>query len=91
MESRLTAFKTGETVQLKSGGPIMTVEGTSKYGVLASWFAYGQCRRQRFVRHSIQRAQAPQAHPPGAAPSDLLSPTAAGAPDPAARLDPTPA
>ena len=32
-------FKTGDTVQLKSGGPIMTVDGTTDKGeIYCRWF-----------------------------------------------------
>lgn len=64
MESDVTdAFQPGDLVQLKSGGPIMTVDEISKhgYGVAAIWFAYGKRHRDRFPALSLQRAAAGQA------------------------------
>ena len=31
-------FQAGETVVLKSGGPLMTVRGISGYNVICNWF-----------------------------------------------------
>jgi len=52
------AFKPGDIVQLKSGGPSMTVDEISNYGVRAVWFAYGKWRRQVFVAAALQPAEA---------------------------------
>jgi uncharacterized protein YodC (DUF2158 family) len=71
MQSDVTdAFKPGDLVQLKSGGPIMTVDDISKlgYGVAAIWYAYGKRRRHRFPALSPQRAAARQARPFGTRP-----------------------
>jgi uncharacterized protein YodC (DUF2158 family) len=53
----IDVFETGDVVQLKSGGPIMTVDAIEKYGVWACWFAYGKRHRNRFAALSLQRAE----------------------------------
>jgi uncharacterized protein YodC (DUF2158 family) len=50
-------------VQLKSGGPIMTVEAgdpVAHWGIQATWFAYGKCRSTQFDVQALQAATAPQ-------------------------------
>jgi uncharacterized protein YodC (DUF2158 family) len=52
------SFQIGDVVQLKSGGPAMTVdEVTAADGVWAVWFAYGKDHRRRFAMLSLQRAK----------------------------------
>lgn len=59
-------FKPGDLVQLKSGGPIMTVERVPEHGgVWASWFAYADRRNEHFASESLQRAEALRARPSG--------------------------
>jgi len=67
------AFKSGDVVQLKSGGPIMTVDTISQYGVFAIWFAYGKRRRQEFPALCLQRAAVPQARARGTSPCACAS------------------
>ena len=76
MEKQMTdAFQPGDLVQLKSGGPIMTVEEISKYGgVRASWFAYGKRHREHFEALSLQPATAPRARPFGTRPGAPATP-----------------
>ena len=63
------AFQPGDLVQLKSGGPIMTVDRIPEYGgVWASWFAYGKRHEERFEALSLQPAAAPRARPFGTRP-----------------------
>jgi uncharacterized protein YodC (DUF2158 family) len=65
----MDAFQPGDLVQLKSGGPIMTVEEMSNYsGVRASWFTYGKRHKESFEAASLQPAAAPQARPFGTRP-----------------------
>ncbi len=64
MKSDVTdAFQRGDLVQLKSGGPIMTVDAPSEYsdGVFAIWFAYGKRHRSLFPPQSLQHAESPSA------------------------------
>ena len=50
------SFQVGDVVQLKSGGPIMTVDRISEYGVRAAWFAYGKDHQCQFDPLALQRA-----------------------------------
>ncbi len=66
MKSDVTdAFQRGDLVQLKSGGPIITVDAPSEYsdGVFAIWFAYGKRHRSLFPPQSLQHAEARQPRP----------------------------
>ena len=58
-------FKLGDLVQLKSGGPVMTVDQISDEGVFTVWFAYGQRDRRWFSPHLLQAVAAPQPQPRG--------------------------
>jgi uncharacterized protein YodC (DUF2158 family) len=57
-------FKPGDIVQLKSGGPIMTVEADLETCTSASWFAYGKCHRKTFNPEALQAATVPDPTPP---------------------------
>jgi uncharacterized protein YodC (DUF2158 family) len=46
-------------VQLKSGGPVMTVERISTTGVVTTWFAYGKCQSTDIRAQALQAATAP--------------------------------
>ena len=50
-------FRAGDVVQLKSGGPAMTVDGYDDAGlVVCSWFGGRAKRRQdRFAEATLQR------------------------------------
>jgi len=76
MEKHVTdAFQPGDLVQLKSGGPIMTVDEIPKYGgVRASWFAYGKRHKENFEALSLQQAAPPRARPFGTRPGAPVSP-----------------
>jgi uncharacterized protein YodC (DUF2158 family) len=55
----MDAFQPGDLVQLKSGGPIMTVERISPDGsVLAVWFAYLRRCSRSFTTETLQAADA---------------------------------
>jgi uncharacterized protein YodC (DUF2158 family) len=49
------AFKTGDIVQLKSGGPAMTVEQVVNRTVDAVWFFKGERRRTMFHEDTLMR------------------------------------
>jgi uncharacterized protein YodC (DUF2158 family) len=53
-------FKPGDIVQLKSGGPMMTVEGVWDDWTTASWFAYGKCHSKSFNPQALQTATVPE-------------------------------
>ena len=58
-------FQPGDMVQLKSGGPIMTVCEVEKQRVWTYWFAYGKRRWHEFTMATLQRAEAPRARTRG--------------------------
>ena len=49
-------FKTGDLVQLKSGGPVMTVDTVSGQVVYAAWFAGAKHERTNFQAGALQIA-----------------------------------
>ncbi len=51
----LTKFSTGDVVQLKSGGPDMTVEAVNSFNeVICVYFDYnGNVHREKFFRHEV--------------------------------------
>jgi uncharacterized protein YodC (DUF2158 family) len=53
-------FRVGDVVQLKSGGPLMTVDGSDDNGmIVCSWFGRKAKRRQdRFAEATLQRVEA---------------------------------
>lgn len=59
-------FKPGDLVRLKSGGPVMTVDRVTPYGVHALWFAYGQSHDERFQAEALEPAPGPDMHLVGA-------------------------
>ncbi len=51
-------FKLGDTVQLKSGGPVMTVEEINeKTGILCQWFSEKEIKRARFRPETLTKAE----------------------------------
>jgi len=56
-----TTFQIGDTVRLKSGGPLMTYEGAGGLsGVICSWFDGGKLNRQGFTLATLERARPPR-------------------------------
>ncbi len=54
-------FKTGDTVQLKSGGPVMTVTGKTGGGKLTcAWFENSESKRDIFPPESLKPADVPE-------------------------------
>ena len=53
-------FKPGDIVQLKSGGPIMTVECVSEFGTRVSWFVKERCYKRGFEAQALQAATVPE-------------------------------
>jgi uncharacterized protein YodC (DUF2158 family) len=50
-------FKTGDVVQLKSGGPKMTVGGYNNLGhVVCKWFAGTESKHGMFAQDSLEPA-----------------------------------
>jgi uncharacterized protein YodC (DUF2158 family) len=56
------AFKEGDVVQLRSGGPRMTIKGIGKYGMVAKednalceWFDGAKRNEHVFELHSLER------------------------------------
>jgi uncharacterized protein YodC (DUF2158 family) len=47
-DDRNPGFNLGDLVQLKSGGPVMTIERLMNGHAKAVWFAYGNDRSQFF-------------------------------------------
>jgi uncharacterized protein YodC (DUF2158 family) len=57
-----TVFKEGDVVQLKSGGPKMTIKGIGKYGIVAKednalceWFDGKKLTEKVFEFHSLEK------------------------------------
>ena len=57
----MSEIKNGDTVRLKSGGPLMTVAGIGKYGMGASdekakctWFDKNEYREKDFHLHLLE-------------------------------------
>jgi uncharacterized protein YodC (DUF2158 family) len=59
------AFKVGDTVQLKSGGPIMTIEHIGTYGAApganCTWFEKEKAVSRVFTLESLKEASPPAA------------------------------
>jgi uncharacterized protein YodC (DUF2158 family) len=56
-------FKAGDTVKLKSGGPVMTVAGKSTIGqIICQWFDKDELKNGRFNAESLEAAN-PQMQP----------------------------
>jgi uncharacterized protein YodC (DUF2158 family) len=50
-------FNAGDTVQLKSGGPIMTVAGKNQMGqIITQWFVDSDLKRGTFNAESLDKA-----------------------------------
>ncbi len=48
-------FKVGDIVELKSGGPEMTVNGFAANGkCVCSWFAAGEARTEQFFPDALE-------------------------------------
>lgn len=60
------AFQDGQTIRLKTGGPVMTVTGTNNYGriVFSSWFQGDNLQTAQFPCDSVEVAAAPPSPPP---------------------------
>ena len=52
-------FKVGDVVQLKSGGPKMTVASTKSNaaGILCTWFDESDVKSSRFPKEALQSAK----------------------------------
>jgi uncharacterized protein YodC (DUF2158 family) len=48
------AFKVGDKVKLKSGGPVMTVESISNGNVTCVWFAGSDAKYQAFPPATLE-------------------------------------
>lgn len=64
----MDVFIVGDLVQLRSGGPVMTVDEIEKCGIWTCWFAYGRRHRNRFAANALHWAEAPQTKPFGTGP-----------------------
>ena len=54
----MAEFKKGDVVQLKSGGPTMTIRAiSSEYGVLCQWFVGDDPRRTHFDPESLRKVE----------------------------------
>lgn len=63
-------FKLGDTVWLKSGGPVMTIKGTEQGFVLCEWFDKDhKWHEGRFLPTSIENVP----EPPEISPPDYFS------------------
>lgn len=54
----MAKFKKGDLVQLKSGGPVMTVDNMNRYEIWVdvAWFVRGRLRRDTFAVEAVVRA-----------------------------------
>ena len=52
-------FEAGDTVMLKSGGPVMTVEEVEGTDVYAVWFDKNQEKRDMFQKATLRRYDGP--------------------------------
>lgn len=50
----MQAFNVGDKVQLKSGGPVMTVESVSSGNVTCLWFAGSESKCQAFPAATLE-------------------------------------
>lgn len=55
--SEADRFEVGEIVQLKSGGPKMTIEGQADAMVSCTWFDGGKQVRSRFVAKTLKKSE----------------------------------
>ena len=53
-------WKTGDLVQLKSGGPPMTVREVSDQGVECRWFDKDRLRSEMFVDGEVEAGKSPK-------------------------------
>jgi uncharacterized protein YodC (DUF2158 family) len=53
-------WKTGHLVQLKSGGPLMTVREVSDQGVECRWFDKDRLRSETFVDEELEAGKSPK-------------------------------
>jgi uncharacterized protein YodC (DUF2158 family) len=53
-------FSKGDIVQLKSGGPKMTVSEVDSYGVVVKWFAGSKMESARVEPEALQPYEEPQ-------------------------------
>ena len=56
----MAKFKKGDIVQLKSGGPKMTVEDVDSYGVTVKWFAVSKMESDKVDAEALQPYVEPQ-------------------------------
>ena len=53
----MASFYKGDIVQLKSGGPLMTVVESNRFGVTCQWFVNGQLGSARFEEDVLEEVK----------------------------------
>lgn len=53
-------FKLGDIVQLKSGGPAMTINDSTDYGWRCQWFRGASLEQGHFEEHTLKHYVAPK-------------------------------
>lgn len=57
-------FAIGDVVQLKSGGPLMTVDQSAEGQILCSWFVGAEHKKGKFAAATLERYVEPAPHEP---------------------------
>lgn len=52
-------FKVGDEVQLKSGGPVMTVTNIGTASLQCTWFKDDEVKREAFPEEALEAYEAP--------------------------------
>jgi uncharacterized protein YodC (DUF2158 family) len=74
MSEQKHKFKAGDIVQLRSGGPTMTVDSEGKSEVICHWFAVAELRSGKFSPASLVMTE-PEKEPNLATPLDSMAMT----------------
>ncbi len=58
-----TNLKIGDRVRLKSGGPVMSIENTTRYGFLCKWFVGKESKSDIFSPNILEMYSGPNPMP----------------------------
>jgi len=69
----MSGFKIGDVVQLKSGGPLMTINSVEESEYYCQWFVDNKMNDGSFHRDSLELYTPPESHDPPELPSALCA------------------